>query len=281
MRAFKVRRDGVVIIAPAIAYGEMTQDRGRFYGGPVKRAAAEESLFGNLVEPRPELEKFQEAALIARLDLTHCLKPLRKRGRICEARAVVINVIAERAHGRERQVFLQRAARGLKEVFKDPWHRNQRRSGVEAKSALGPKIHLAAEAVALFADGDAPIARQAQSDCQSAKPAADDDHMFHIEDRGSRVEDRGSRIDLCECRYPPSSIIDLHDDIACLSNRRPCRSCSAATRKGRWRAGSLRPAGAAGRTARDVRSVKRASRERRARTQRLSKLATLATRESR
>src|SRR5262249_52014966 len=101
--------------------------------------------------------------------------------RICEARAVVINVIAERAHELERQVFLQRAARGLKEVFEDPGHRNQRRSGVEAKSALGPKIHLAAEAVALFADGDAPVARrQAQSYFQSAQPAADDDRVFHI-----------------------------------------------------------------------------------------------------
>jgi hypothetical protein len=181
VRAFKVRRDGAVIIAPAVAYGEIRQDRGRFHGGPVERATAEESLFGNLVEPRSELEKFQEAALIARLDLTHCLKPFRERGRICEARAVVINVIAERAHGRERQVFPQGPARGLKEVFKDPRHRNQRRSGVEAKSALGPKIHLAAEAVALFADSDAPVARrQAQSDCQSAQPAADDDRMFHI-----------------------------------------------------------------------------------------------------
>src|SRR5262245_19828739 len=258
VRAFKVRRDGAVIIAPAIAYGEIRQDRGRFNGGPVKRAAAQESLFGNLVEPGAELEKFQEAALIARLDLTHCLKPLRQRGRICEARAVVINVIAERAHGRERQVFLQRAARGLKEVFKDPWHRNQRRSGVEAKSALGPKIHFAAEAVALFADGDAPIARrQAQSDCQSAKPAADDDHMFHIEDRGSRIEDRGSTCANGATHYPLSTIIDPHD-IACLSSRRPCRSCSAATRRGRWRAESLRPTGATGRTARGARSVKRA-----------------------
>src|SRR5262245_1229181 len=121
-----------------------------------------------------------------------------------------MTVIAEPAHARQRQVVLQSAARGLKEVFKDPWHRNQRRSGVEAKSALGPTIHLAAEAVALFADGDAPIARrQAQSDCQSAKPAADDDHMFHIEDRGSRIEDRGSRIEDRPVRMALSSILYL------------------------------------------------------------------------
>src|SRR5262249_24046810 len=126
MRAFKVRRDGVVIIAPAIAYGEMTQDGGRFRGGPVKRAAGQESLFGTRVEPPSELEKFQETAFIARLEMAHRLKPLRERGRICEARAVVIDVIAERMHRRECQVFLQRAARNLKEVFKDPGHRNQR-----------------------------------------------------------------------------------------------------------------------------------------------------------
>ena len=71
---------------------------------------------------------------------------------MCESRAVVVNVIAERVHQRERQVFLQRATRGLKKLFKDPGHRNQRRSGVEAKTALGPKIHLAAETVALLAD---------------------------------------------------------------------------------------------------------------------------------
>src|SRR5262245_16860910 len=76
----------------------------------------------------------------------------------------------------------------------------------------------------------------------------------------------------------PSLAKNIFHCIACLSSLRPCRSCSAATTRGRWRAESLRPAGAAVRTARGVRSVKRAEREWRARTRRP---ATSATRESR
>src|SRR5262245_21314928 len=206
MRAFKVRRDGAVIITPAVAYGEMAQDRGGFHGGPVKRAAAQECLFGNLVEPRSQLEKLQEAPLIARLEPAHGLKPLRERSRICEARAVIINVIAERAHGLERQVYLQRAARGLKEVFKDPGHRNQRRTGVEAGTAIGPKIHLAAEAVPLFADGDAPIARrQAQSQRQPTQPAAADDHVFHMTVRSACNSKVGQFAKLSHYLRPPAS----------------------------------------------------------------------------
>src|SRR5262245_5819867 len=125
MRAFKVRRYGAMIIAPPVAYGEMAQDRGGFHGGPVKWSAAKESLFGNLVEPRSELKKFQEAAIIARLEPARRRKPLRERGRICEARPVVVYVVAERVHGLERQMLLQRAASGLKEVLKDPGHRNK------------------------------------------------------------------------------------------------------------------------------------------------------------